>query len=411
MYSRRKVLQSLGLAAAGLALPGRAFARVGLAGQTLGCAQNRAQLIDADFAVTRYVEKIKATGVKTIARYYDREYGSGTGEKCWHNPTKTLTKPELTAIEDAGLSVVTLFQHCNADCMNFSTTSAATADKGAKDALGAIQRATDLGQPADTPVYFGIDFNPVQYGDCKQSNDQIWSNIAAYFGQINEAFARTRWRVGIYGCGRTLRFLRDRKLAKYFWLSASMAHEETDEFFNSGEWHIFQNRIDIQKDYARKNEELIDSNVVNPSNLDADPNGPYFGQWTTKGRGEAHDVGDSFDILTSRAFFKRACGYNKDASGKLQPQASRVIFDSTCRVMTKEADGYFGISITEGDEVEGYVHQSDIVPGGLWRNMPRYNASNVCAPAPTKSDVPAVSILQKQSPSKPGHSTLAGSGS
>jgi hypothetical protein len=399
MYSRRNLLRGFGLTAASLLLPARAFAQIGSSGQssqcaqTLGCALNRVQMIDADFAVTAYLEKIKASGVKTIARYYDREYGSGTGETCWHSPTKTLTKAELTAIEDAGLSVVVIFQHCNADCMNFSTTNSATADKGRKDATAAIQRAADLGQPAETPIYFGLDFNPVQYGSCKLSADQIWSSIATYFGQINEVMARTRWQVGVYGCGSNCRFLRDRKLAKYFWLSASMAHEGTHSFFNSGEWHIFQNRIDIQKDYGRKGDELIDTNLVNPSNLDGDPDGPYFGQWTTKGRAEAHNICDSYDILASRAFLKRACGYNKDANGKLQPQASRVIFDSTCRVLTEERDGYFGISITEGDQVDGFVHQSDVV-GGLWCNMPRYDSSKVCAPPrPPKSDAAGLRTL------------------
>ena len=169
-----------------------------------------------------------------------------------------------------------------------------------------------------------------------------------------------------------------------------MAHEGTHSFFNSGEWHIFQNRLDIQKDYGRKGDELVDTNVINPSNLNGDPDGPYFGQWTTKGRGEPHDINDSYDILASRAFFKRACSY-KDASAKLQPQVSRVIFDSTCRVMTEARDGYFGISITEGDDVDGFVHQSDIV-GGMWCNMPRYDSAKVCALPPPPS-VPAARAL------------------
>jgi Domain of unknown function (DUF1906) len=394
MYSRRKVLQSLGLAAAGLVLPTRAFAQLCDAGQTTGSAANRVQLIDADFALTKYVEKIKTTGVRTVARYYDREYGSGIGEKCWHSPTKTLTKDELQAIEDAGLSVITIFQHCNADCMNFDVTNSATGDKGRKDATAAIQLADKLGQPADTPIYFGLDFDPAQDSSCKLSTEKIWLSIETYFSQINEVLAKTHWQIGIYGCGRTIQFLKDRKLAKYFWLSASMGHQETPEFFNRCEWHIFQNRIDIQKDYARKGDEFIDTNLVNPSILDADLDAPYFGQWTTKGRAEPHDVGESFDILASRAFLKRACGYRKDADGKLLPKASKVLFDSTCRVLNEEQDGYVGISVTEGDDLEGFVHQSDIVVGGLWRNMPKLDLSKVCGPPrPPKPTVPAMSTL------------------
>jgi len=401
MYSRRGFLQSVGLASTGLLLPGPSFAQIATIGQSFGCARNRIQMIDADFDLTKYVEKIRASGVKTVARYYDRDYGSGPGETCWHNPTKGLQKNELSAIEGSGLSVVVIFQHCNADCMNFNTGNSATADKGRKDATAAIQRAADLGQPPDTPIYFGIDFDPVRYGNCKLSDSQVLSSIETYFSQINEVLARTSWHVGVYGAGRTCRFLKDRKLAKYFWLSASMAHDGSQAFFNSGEWHIFQNRIDIQKDYCRKNEEFIDASVVNPSVLDADSDKPYFGQWTTKGRAEAHDVNDSLDILASRAFLKRACGYKKETNEKLQPRSSRVLFDSTCRVMTELQDGYIGISVTEGDDVDGYAHNTDVVLGGLWRNMPQIDSSKACAPPRPSAKVPDVSTLQKESPAKP----------
>jgi hypothetical protein len=400
MYSRRGFLQSCGLAASGLLLPAPSFADMAMVGQSLARAENRVQMIDADFSLINYLEKIRDAGVKTVARYYDRDYGSGTGENCWHNPTKCLQKNELSAIEEAGLSVVVIFQHCNADCANFSTANAATADKGHKDATAAILRAADLGQPADTPIYFGIDFDPVRYGSCK-SDAQVLASIETYFSQINEVLARTSWQVGVYGAGHTCQFLKDRKLAKYFWLSASMGHEGAQEFFNSGQWHIFQNRIDIQKDYCRKNEEFIDTNVVNPSVLDVDSGGPYFGQWTRKGRAEPHEVYDSFDILASRAFLKRACSYKKDSTERLQPRASRVLFDSTCRVMSGPQDGYIGISVTEGDDVDGYVHHTDLVLGGLWCNMPQINSSKVCAPPRPPNAVPDISTLQKDNPGKP----------
>jgi hypothetical protein len=348
----------------------------------MSSARNRVQIIDADFALTRCAEKVKAAGVQTVARYYDRPYGTGIGETCWHNPTKALTKEELSAIEDAGLSVITIFQHCNADCMNFNVANPATADKGRRDATAAIQIAADLGQPADTPIYFGIDFDPFGSGNGKLSADQIRLSIDAYFSQINEVLAKTRWQVGVYGAGRTCQFLKDRKLAKYFWLSASMGHEGTYEFFNGGEWHIFQNLIDIEKGFGRKNEDLIDTSVVNPTIVDADLNGAYFGQWTTKGRAPAHDVDRARDILASRAFIKRACGYKTAENGKSKPRASKVIFNATCRMMSEERDGYFGISMSEGDDIDGYAHHSDIAVGGLWRNMPRYDSSPTCGPPP-----------------------------
>ncbi|MBO0757511.1 MAG: hypothetical protein J2P54_16800, partial [Bradyrhizobiaceae bacterium] len=108
-----------------------------------------------------------------------------------------------------------------------------------------------------------------------------------------------------------------------------------------------------------------------------------------------------FDILASRAFLKRACGYKKDMSEKLQPRASRVLFDATCRLMTERKDDYIGISVTEGDDIDGYVHYTDVALGGMWRNMPRIDSAKVCAPRPE------VSTLPKQSPAKPASSGVA----
>src|ERR1700722_15696185 len=165
MYSRRKLLQHVG-AAVGMALPGRALAQFGAPSHVISSEKNRVQVIDGDFALTPYLDKIVAAGVKTVGRYYDRAYLTSVDDACWHNPTKTLTKEELSAIEGAGLSVTVVYQHCGANCMNFNAAAPATADKGRKDGAAALQLASELGQPANTPIYFGIDFDPVKYGKC-----------------------------------------------------------------------------------------------------------------------------------------------------------------------------------------------------------------------------------------------------
>ncbi len=63
---------------------------------------------------------MKSAGIKTIGRYYDRAYGTGIGEVCYHHPQKILTKAELAAIERAGMSVFIVFQHCGHSCANFN---------------------------------------------------------------------------------------------------------------------------------------------------------------------------------------------------------------------------------------------------------------------------------------------------
>ncbi len=201
---------------------------------------NRAQIVDADFDVSPYLAQLKSAGVKTIGRYYDRAYGSGTGESCYHHPLKTLTKAELTAIESAGMSVFVVFQHCGAQCVNFDLQNKETADKGRKDAEAAVRLAEELGQPAETPIYFAIDFDPTPGRDNPLPATRIWPSIEAYFDQVAEVLARTPWQVGVYGAGITCQRLKASGKAKYFWLSSSLGHLGSPEFSTVGNGICFR---------------------------------------------------------------------------------------------------------------------------------------------------------------------------
>ena len=183
------MLSLLGASGAGALAPAVAWSNPG---QRIASAANRAQIVDADFDVSPYLAQLKSAGVKTIGRYYDCAYGSGIGESCYHHPLKTLTKTELTAIENAGLSVFVVFQHCGAQCVNFDLQNKETADKGRKDAEAAVRLAHELGQPADTPIYFAIDFDPTPGRVNPLPAARIWPSIEAYFDQVQEVLARTR---------------------------------------------------------------------------------------------------------------------------------------------------------------------------------------------------------------------------
>ena len=72
------------------------------------------------------------------------------------------------------------------------------------------------------------------------------------------------------------------------------------------------------------------------------------------------------DILASRAFVKKACVMaTAPDNGKLRPAPKTARYNSTCRILTDEDRGYVGVSMTEDDVVDGYVHTSDLVLGGL----------------------------------------------
>jgi hypothetical protein len=368
MLSRRQVLKSLVASSAGALLPSQVLSHPG---QRVGLAQHRAQIVDCDFDVSPYLTHLKNAGVKTIGRYYDRGYGTGTGESCYHHPSKTLTKAELSAIEQAGMSVYVVFQHCGAQCLNFDLQNKETMEKGRKDAEGALALAHELGQPAHTPIYFAIDFDPARDSGCALPADRIWPSIDAYFDQINQVFAHTRWQVGVYGAGATLQRLKASGKAKYFWLSTSLGHSGSRDFFNSGQWHLFQNLTEIKRSYARN---TFDTDVTNPGLS-------YFGQWTSHGRAPAHDTMAAIDILAGRVFVKSGCAVIPAIEGKKAKAAAKTsIFNGTCRILTFEEDGYLGVSMTEDDFVDGYVHKSDVVTGGLLRNMPVFNSAKQCAP-------------------------------
>jgi hypothetical protein len=370
MLTRRQVLQSLAGSAAGPLVPSPGLA---IPGPRIGSPGNRTQIVDADFDVTPYLARLKSSGIRTIGRYYDRGYSSGIGEACYHNATKTLTKAELAAIEHAGMSVYVVFQHCGAQCVNFDSQNKDTADKGRKDAAAAVELARALGQPARTPIYFAIDFDPAHDGGCALPADRIWPSIEAYFDQVNEVLAQTRWQVGVYGAGATCTRLKAAGRAKYFWLSTSLGHTGSREFFNGGHWHLFQNLTEIKRSYAP---DTFDTDVTNPS-------ASHFGQWTTRGPGPAHDPITAIDILACRAFVKNGCTVRSApsaATAKAKKPSRGGLYNATCRLLTVEDDGYYGISLTEDDIVDGYVHKSDIVAGGLLRNMPVFNSANWCAP-------------------------------
>jgi hypothetical protein len=368
MLSRRQVVQAVVASSVAALAPSRVLCNPY---QRIGSAANRAQIVDADFDVTPYLARLKSAGVKTIGRYYDRAYGTGTGETCYHNKSKVLSKAELAAIEQVGLSVYVVFQHCGAQCVNFDVKNKATADKGRKDAEAAVALARELGQPANTPIYFAIDYDPAHDSGCRLPADRIWPSIETYFDQVHEVLAQSRWQVGVYGAGATCQRLRTSGRAKYFWLSTSLGHNGSREFFNAGQWHLFQNLTEIKRGYAP---DTFDTDVTNPS-------ASYFGQWTSRGRAPVHDPIAAIDILASRAFVKSGCTVMPALSGrKARNTSSTGIFNATCRILTIEDGGYLGVSMTEDEAVDGYVHRSDVVPGGLLRNMPVFNSSRVCAP-------------------------------
>ena len=303
MLSRRAFVNSIGLTAAASVMP--LYSRLlasSCATVSKTCPpvsqKGRVQILDMSNDVRPYLKKFRAGGVRSIGRYYGRAPDHEQGHTCnW--PGRSLSKEELGAIEEAGLSVFTVFQHCN-QCSGFLGSEAdpktmgqdtydALTNKAALDADAVAQMANELGQPAETPIYFGIDFDPTAgRGDCKdgtfKTDDEILLRIKDYFEQINDRLRKDGHLVGAYGSGAICTYLRElppykgKPLVEYFWLSASIAHQGHADFFNSGQWHLYQNKTEIpQIDYMKTGAVAghIDTDVSNPDF-------PNFGQWRRK---------------------------------------------------------------------------------------------------------------------------------
>src|SRR5262245_7345970 len=138
-----------------------------------------------------------------------------------------------------GLSIVSLYQYRNNLPEKFlkglEDTNSAKAEAAA-DAKAALDQAKLVGQPEGSAIYFGVDFNVTR-------NSSGMDAVLEYFRFMNQTVGG-RFAIGIYGNGVVNRTLREEKLVAYNWLSVSRAHAEHADFYNSGQWHLFQNQVD-----------------------------------------------------------------------------------------------------------------------------------------------------------------------
>jgi hypothetical protein len=337
--NRRDVLRAFGAAAVGCAAPYQASAEL-----RAGTAAPRVKFIDMSYPSTDSLAAIRKAGVEIIGRYYSRP----TDTTGCSDRGKILTKPELEAIEvDPTMSVVTAFQYCNR-CNGYGgrldDQSAAleyVIAKGKTDANNAITLAGDRHQPKGTPIYFGADFNPD--GDCQKqiSWEDMQARIKAYFTQVNDIVKPKGWKVGVYGFGAACRLLKDSnpQLAEYFWLSASLSHRGHVDFFNSGDWHIFQNRTELNNSVFAPGVESVDSDVINPDKKDV-------GQWRTSGALDT-DQASAAAILEGRFFLtKRGCCY-LDREMQTPARFSNVAYGRPARILER-TDKLVAATFNEG---------------------------------------------------------------
>jgi Domain of unknown function (DUF1906) len=353
----------------------------------------RIRIIDCAYDVTRQAELIREAGISTVVRYYAREGGQWCG--------KALSSEELTALENAGLSVAVIFQHNNNNARAFYDSA-----KKIGDVEWALHHAKCLSQPKGTPIYFGADFDlayrakldskgkvitakgrdgkrrPVLETTpeiCKANEDALLD----YFRHARECLAEEGYKIGVYGCGATCELLAGpAPLVDFFWLSGSVAYLGTSKFYNDMRWHLFQNKIERRRPYAptectlrmhsmascdnatagktepiNPNHQVIDTNLLNPRFGD-------FGQWQRSGPAGEHASDASTKLLLSRAFVRNAEApvyASRDGRPGPQLKASRspVSYARNVRVLCDHGD-HVAISEDESDTPVGFCRKTDL---------------------------------------------------
>lgn len=191
-------------------------------------ANNGMHMADTSLILTgKFLQKMKSTGVDTVARYYEYEDETQRG--------KRLRKSELQLIADHGFNLVVVFQHKSGKARTFLNWK----KRGPADAKRALAMAAEMQQPQGSGIYFSVDNDLVGYSPWFRFYNKA---VMSYFGEINRVFAKSgkQYNIGVYGSGATCKMLRDHNLVKYCWLSFAKKHQGTQYAIKAKLYHLRQ---------------------------------------------------------------------------------------------------------------------------------------------------------------------------
>ena len=162
-------------------------------------------------------QKIKVAGYDFVGRYLSRS--------SW----KVISPAEANALRQAGLAIVLVYEDGPTSDTYFSYS------RGQTDGARAAQQANALGAPANTTIYFAVDYDA--------GEDAIEGVVTQYFQGVVSSLRNFStgnnplYRVGVYGSGATCAAITTAGLATMGWLACAMGWRGHNTYAN---WTISQ---------------------------------------------------------------------------------------------------------------------------------------------------------------------------
>jgi hypothetical protein len=341
-------------------------------------------IVDTPNNAAKVVSELADQNVKVVVRFFARKAQLGLRDKIMASDGNIIDGlREPTVLIRNGLSIVSLYQYRNdlpgkfLDGLN--DTGSAKAEVAA-DAKAALDQAKLVGQPEGSAIYFGIDFNLTKCkcdssarlirnhnGDPAPNRDTV-NAVVEYFRFINQTVG-SRYAIGVYGNGFVNRILREEKLVSYNWLSASRSHEESVDFYNGGQWHLFQNQVDRRWFGAPgkcSNGFDIDTNLQNPKVSS-------IGAW---GTGEVERSRNQ-KIFDQRRFAIRTTPVVEQRGGRLIDHQTcksdnRIPRNANVRILA-QSGAWSSVDTNEDGKPDGYVRTADLTSD--FATMPPWEVS------------------------------------
>lgn len=312
-------------------------------------------IIDTPYNAAKVASQLSAQNVKVVVRFYARKHQPGLREKVMASDTNIINGVrEPTLLIRNGLSIVSLYQYRNNRPEKFlkglEDTGSAKAEVAA-DAKAALEQAKLVGQPEGSAIYFGIDFN------LTPSHRALVDAVVEYFRVVNQTVGN-HYAIGVYGNGFVNRTLRAEKLVAYNWLSVSRSHYESVAFYNSDQWHLYQNQVDLRWFGASGKCSIgldVDTNLQNPRVSS-------IGAWGAGSVGQSRNK----RILSQRRFAVRATPVFRESGGrgglinrKHCSSGNRIPRNGNVRVLA-QSEGWCSVDIDEDGKHDGFVKTSDL---------------------------------------------------